>query len=131
MYLWFLFQCKRKFLPACKLMKKVKKNIRRLKRTLDSKRRNWLTLKHQRKHQIVVATRNEITSLLQEQTKMNAQFKQWRRQEKIRKRAERRKEGSRGKKQLKRKKKKTRARTNEAVNITAVPPFNNTILISV
>ena len=128
MYLWSLFQCKRTFLPACKLMKKVKKNIRRLKRTLDSKRRNWITLKHSRKHQIVEATRKEIDSLLQEQTKMNAQFRQWRRQEKIRKRAERR---SRGKKQLRRKKKKTKARTNEAFNITAVPPFNNTILISV
>lgn len=128
MYLWSLFQCKRTFLPACKLLKKVKKNIRRLKKTLDSKRRNWITLKYSRKHQIVEATRKEIDSLLQEQTKMNAQFRQWRRQEKIRKRAERR---SRGKKQLRRKKKKTRARTNEAFNITAVPPFNNTILISV
>lgn len=124
-------KCKRNFLPTCKLMKPVKKNIRRLKKTFDKERKKWGTLSDARRRQVVETTRKQIDSLLQEQTKMNGQFKQWRKQQKALKRAEKLKQKKlkklRKKQTRKKTKKSKKAKTKTAKN-NAFPQFNNTIL---
>lgn len=117
-------KCKRNFLPSCKLMKPVKKNIRRLKRKFDEKRRIWSSLSDMRKRQLVETTRKQIDSFLQEQTKMNGQFKQWRKQQKALKKAERLRQKKLRKKQKKKKSKKANDTTMKAIYFLAsTPPY--------
>lgn len=93
-------------------MKSVKKNIRRQKRTFDKERRKWSSLSDVRKRQVVETARKQIDSFLQEQTKMNGQFKQWRKQQKAVKKAERLRQKKLHKKKKKSKKsKKAKSKT--------------------
>lgn len=105
-------------------MKPVKKNIRRLKRKFDKKRRIWSSLSDMRKRQLVETTRKQIDSFLQEQTKMNGQFKQWRKQQKALKKAERLRQKKLRKKQKKKKSKKANDTTMKAIYFLAsTPPY--------
>lgn len=105
-------------------MKPVKKNIRRLKRKFDKERRIWSSLSDMRKRQLVETTRKQIDSFLQEQTKMNGQFKQWRKQQKALKKAERLRQKKLRKKQKKKKSKKANDTTMKAIYFLAsTPPY--------
>lgn len=121
-------KCKRNFLPSCQQMKSVKKNIRRLKRTFDKERRKWSSLSDVRKRQVVETTRKQIDNFLQEQTKMNGQFKQWRKQQKALKKAERRRQKKLRKKQKKKKSKKSKKAKSKTAKNNVFSQFNNTIL---
>lgn len=109
-------------------MKSVKKNIRRLKRTFDKERRKWSSLSDVRKRQVVETTRKQIDNFLQEQTKMNGQFKQWRKQQKALKKTERRRQKKLRKKQKKKKSKKSKKAKSKTAKNNVFSQFNNTIL---
>jgi hypothetical protein len=87
-------------------MKNLKKEIRRLKKTFDSKRQKWVELTKVQKQQTVESTRKKIDSFIKQQTNMSSQFKQWRKtQQKAAKRAEKLKKKKLRKKQKKKAKK--------------------------
>ncbi|XP_061194302.1 uncharacterized protein LOC133202477 [Saccostrea echinata] len=123
-----LRRCKRIILPSCATMKTLKSQIKSLKATFDTERRKWVNLSETQKQQTVETTRKKINNLAQQQSKMISQFKQWRRQQKAAKRAEKLKQKKlRQKQRSQRKKSKKRKITRSKIVLLT----NNTILPTV
>lgn len=123
-----LRRCKRIILPSCATMKTLKFNIKLLKGTFDTERRKWVSLSEKQKQQTVETTRKKINNLAQQQSKMISQFKQWRRQQKAAKRAEKLKQKKLRQKQRSQRKKSRKNKMNRGKIVLLT---NNTILQNV